>query len=74
MSIKGVQELPDRSVVETKGVFILTVAFNPGFWNSVLPKLEAFYNDHISCMRERTGHRSDALFIKYEKPSLEQIV
>lgn len=44
---KGVRELPDRSIVETDGVFISLVKFNPEFWSFVLPKLEAFYNDHI---------------------------
>lgn len=45
--IKGVKQLPDRSIVDTEGVFISTVNFNPEFWSSVLPKLEAFYNEHI---------------------------
>ena len=45
--VKGVKYLPDRSIVDTEGVFISTVNFNPGFWSSVLPKLEAFYNEHI---------------------------
>ena len=44
---QGVRELPDRSIVETDGVFISLVKFNPEFWSFVLPKLEAFYNDHI---------------------------
>ena len=43
----GVRELSDRSVEETDGVFISVVKFNPEFWSSVLPKLEAFYNEHI---------------------------
>ena len=34
-------------IVDTEGVFISTVNFNPEFWSSVLPKLEAFYNEHI---------------------------
>ena len=45
--IKGVKELPDRSLVDTEGVFISTIHFNSEFWSSVLPKLEAFYNEHI---------------------------
>ena len=45
--IKGVKELPDRSIVDTEGVFISTIHFNSEFWSSVLPKLEAFYNEHI---------------------------
>ena len=44
---KGVKDLPDRSIVDTEGVFISTVNFYPEFWSSVLPKLEAFYNEHI---------------------------
>ena len=28
-------------------LFISVVKFNPEFWSSVLPKLEAFYNEHI---------------------------
>ena len=47
LMVKGVKELPDRSVVDTEGVFISRVNFNPEFWSSVLPKLEAFYNNHI---------------------------
>ena len=45
--IKGVKELPDKSVVDTEGVFISTIHFNSEFWSSVRPKLEAFYNEHI---------------------------
>ena len=45
--VKGVKDLPDRSIVDTEGVFISTVNFNPEFWSSVFPKLEAFYNEHI---------------------------
>lgn len=45
--VKGVKDLPDRSIVDTDGVFISTVNFNREFWTSVLPKLEAFYNEHI---------------------------
>ena len=45
--IKGVKDLPGRSIVDTEGVFISTVYFDPEFWSSVLPKLEAFYNEHI---------------------------
>ena len=45
--IKGEKELPERSIVDIEGVFISTVSFYPEFWSSVLPKLEAFYNDHI---------------------------
>jgi len=45
--IKRVKELPDRSIVDTEGVFISTSHFNSEFWSSVLPKLEAFYNEHI---------------------------
>ena len=44
---KGVKDLPDGSIVDTKGVFISTVNFNPEYWSSVLPKREVFYNDHI---------------------------
>ena len=45
--IKGVKELTDRSFVDIEGVFISTVNFDRKFWSSVLPKLEAFYNEHI---------------------------
>ena len=44
---KGVNDLPDRLIVDTEGVFISTLNFNPEFWSSVLPKLEAFYDEHI---------------------------
>ena len=45
--VKEVKDLPDRSIVDTGGLFISTVNFNSEFWSSVLPKLEAFYNEHI---------------------------
>ena len=45
--VKGVKDLPDRSIVDNEGLFISTVNFNSEFWSSVLPKLEAFYNEHI---------------------------
>ena len=45
--IKGVKELPDRSIVVTERVFISTIHLNSEFWTSVLPKLEAFNNEHI---------------------------
>jgi len=45
--IRKSSDLPDRSIVHTEGVFISTVNFNPEFWSSVFPKLEAFYNYHI---------------------------
>lgn len=45
--VKGVNDLPDRLIVDTEGVFISTLNFNAEFWSSVLPKLEAFYNEHI---------------------------
>lgn len=45
--VKGVNDLLDRLIVDTEGVFISTLNFNPEFWSSVLPKLEAFYNEHI---------------------------
>ena len=45
--IKGVKELPERSIVDTEGVIISTIHFNSEFWSSVLPTLEAFYNEHI---------------------------
>ena len=48
------EEDVDRIGKETVGqsanencLFISTVNFNPEFWSSVLPKLEAFYNEHI---------------------------
>ena len=45
--VKGVKELLDGTVKETAGVLISQVEFNSEFWSSVLPKLEAFYNEHI---------------------------
>ena len=45
--VKGVKDLPNRSIVDTEGLFISTVNFNSEFWSSVLPKLEAFCNEHI---------------------------
>lgn len=45
--VKGVNDLPDRLIVDTEGVFISTLNFNPAFWSSVLPKFEAFYNEDI---------------------------
>jgi len=40
-------QLYTLKVFLVNGVFISTVNFNPEFWSSVLPKLEAFYNDLI---------------------------
>ena len=45
--VKGVKNLPGRSIVDTEGVVISTENFNPEFWSSVLPKLEAFYNEYF---------------------------
>ena len=45
--VKGAKDLPDRSIVDTEGIFISTLYFKPEFWRSVPPKLEAFYNEHI---------------------------
>ena len=45
--VKGVTELSDRTVKEVSGVFISPIEFDSEFWSSVLPKLEAFYNEHI---------------------------
>ena len=45
--VKGVIQLSDGTVKEVSGVFISPIEFDSEFWSSVLPKLEAFYYQHI---------------------------
>ena len=40
---QGSARMSDRSIEEADGVSISVVKFNPEFWSSVPPKLEAFY-------------------------------
>ena len=44
---KGARELTDRTVQIVHGIFIHRVKFSSTFWESVLPKLESFYQEHI---------------------------
>ena len=45
--VEGVTELSDGTVKEISGVFVSLIKFYPESWSTVLPKLEAFYYEHI---------------------------